>query len=293
MAERSPNFPTLSLPDAVDSIRAIYQREGRAKMPRLSAVRPLGYTSINGRSLGVLGALRAYGLLDGRGDDVRVSDDAITILNAPSDSVERKDALVRAFESPAAFALLRSKGDASPDTLKWHLIKANFRNEAADKLLKVYLESRDFVEASAGRLQFQAQEGGVAGNNRQKPRFGDLVRWENQGTVQFEDRKVIGFSDDRDWAFVEGSPTGVPVAELEVVERAPPAPPPPPTFPRQIPTLGTVQPYFVVQLGDGRTAIIEIKGGTPTPHHLAKLERFIQLQRELLADSEDDVSVAR
>src|SRR5690348_2777359 len=126
MADRSPNFPQLSLPDAIDAIRSIYQREGRSKMPRLSAVKPLGYSSMNGRSLRVLGALRAYNLLDGRGDDVRVSDDAITILNAPEGSPERKDALVRAFEGPAAFALLRSKGDASADTLRWHLIKANF-----------------------------------------------------------------------------------------------------------------------------------------------------------------------
>lgn len=150
MADRSPNFPSLSLGDAIDSIRLIYQREGRSKMPRLSAVKPLGYTSINGRSLSVLGALRAYGLLEGRGDDVKVSDDAITILNAPQDSDERREALLRAFEAPNAFVLLRAKGDASPDTLRWHLIKANFRDDSADKLLKVYLESRDLVNAAVG-----------------------------------------------------------------------------------------------------------------------------------------------
>jgi len=150
MAERSPNFPSMSLGEAIDAVRLIYQREGRAKMPRLSAVKPLGYSSINGRSLSVLGALRAYGLLEGRGDDVKISDDAITILNAPQDTDERRDALARAFEAPASFALLRAKGDASPDTLRWHLIKANFRDDAADKLLKVYLASRDLVNATVG-----------------------------------------------------------------------------------------------------------------------------------------------
>lgn len=150
MAERSPNFPQLSLGEAIDNIKLVYQREGRSKMPRLSAVKPLGYTSINGRSLGVLAALRAYGLLDGRGDDVRVSDDAITILNAPKGSSERGEALVRSFEGPPAFAVLRSKEEASAETLRWHLIKANFRDDAADKLIKVFLESRDLVNADVG-----------------------------------------------------------------------------------------------------------------------------------------------
>ncbi|WP_426167499.1 hypothetical protein [Sandarakinorhabdus sp. DWP1-3-1] len=158
MADRSPNFPQISLAEAIDNIRLVYQKEGRSKMPRLSALKPLGYTSINGRSLGILAALRAYGLIDGRGDDVRVSEDAITILNAPLDNPDRSEALVRAFEGPSAFALLRAKGEASPDTLRWHLIKSNFRDDAADKLLKVYLDSKELVNAQAAAYNFAHSE---------------------------------------------------------------------------------------------------------------------------------------
>jgi hypothetical protein len=150
MAERSPNFPAVSLVDAIGYARLISEREGRSRMPRLSAAKALGYSGLNGRSLGALGALRAYGLLEGRGDDVSLTQDAITILKAPEGSDERNDALRRVFESPSAFSLLRAKGEASPETLKWHLIKSNFRDEAADKLLKVYLASRELVNAEAG-----------------------------------------------------------------------------------------------------------------------------------------------
>ncbi|HEX8124463.1 MAG TPA: hypothetical protein VF548_02670 [Allosphingosinicella sp.] len=162
MADRSPNFPQIALGEAIDSIRVVYQREGRSKMPRLSAIKPLGYTSINGRSLGILAALRAYGLLEGRGDDVKVTDDAITILNAPAESSERKEALIRAFEAPAAFAILRAKGEASPDTLKWHLIKSNFRDDSAEKLLRVYLESKELVNAQVGTFDSTGAEQEIA-----------------------------------------------------------------------------------------------------------------------------------
>ncbi len=149
MVDRSPNFPSMSLGDAIEATRAVYQREGRSKMPRLSVVKPLGYTSINGRSLSVLGALKAYGLLDGRGDELRITDDGITIISAPQNSRDRQDALTRAFEAPAAFNLLRSQGsDASPETLRWHLVKSNFREDAADKLLRVYLDSRELVNSA-------------------------------------------------------------------------------------------------------------------------------------------------
>ncbi len=43
-----------------------------------------------------------------------------------------------------------------------------------------------------------------------------------------------------------------------------------------------------MKLGGGRVAFIEIKGGEATPRHLAKLERFIQLQKELIEDDDDE-----
>lgn len=150
MAERSPNFPSINLYDAIESVRAIYQSEGRSQMPRLSAAKALGYKSINGRSLSKLGALRAFGLLEGRGDDVKVSNIAITLLNAPKGSPEWRNAMLQAFQSPPAFALLADKEDASPGTLRWHLVKANFRDDAAERSVQVYLESRDLVNAELG-----------------------------------------------------------------------------------------------------------------------------------------------
>ena len=184
MADRSPNFPQIPLGEAIDNIRLVYQREGRSKMPRLSAIKPLGYTSINGRSLGILAALRAYGLLEGRGDDVRVSDDAITIINAPVDSAERKEALLRAFEAPPAFGLLRAKGDASPDTLKWHLIKSNFRDDAAERLLRVYLDSKELVNAHVGTYDSASPE---VVEDAPAPRGGGLMSdWSPEARARFE-----------------------------------------------------------------------------------------------------------
>lgn len=51
--------------------------------------------------------------------------------------------------------------------------------------------------------------------------IGDLVQWESGGILQFPTaRRVIKFSEDGEFAHVEGSNTGLPIDELEVIERA-------------------------------------------------------------------------
>jgi hypothetical protein len=154
MADRSPNFPSMSLGEAVDAIKKVHAAEGRAKAPRLSIVKPLGYTSMNGRSLSVLGALKAYGLLDGRGDEMRLSQEGFILANAPADSSEYREALLASFRAPAAFQQFTEEDDgASPDTLKWKLQKAGFQADAAERLVRVYREGRELVNAAKGTYE--------------------------------------------------------------------------------------------------------------------------------------------
>jgi hypothetical protein len=44
---------------------------------------------------------------------------------------------------------------------------------------------------------------------------GDYVQWESGGELRLpEARRINGFSEDNEWAFLDGSSTGVPVNEL-------------------------------------------------------------------------------
>ncbi len=54
------------------------------------------------------------------------------------------------------------------------------------------------------------------------PKVGDYVQWTNNGVDQFvEPRKIVGITDDGEYAYVEGSKTGAPMSELAVLD--PPA----------------------------------------------------------------------
>lgn len=147
---RSPNYPSINLGTAVEAIKEVYAKEKRAHFPRTSLAGHLGYTSINGRSLARIGAIRAYGLLDGREDDLSVSQTAIAILEAPDGSTDRAEAYRAAFLSPTIFKRIHDKyGDEtpSPETLRWWLTQQGYVGDAADKTLKSYLASLRVVNS--------------------------------------------------------------------------------------------------------------------------------------------------
>lgn len=83
----------------------------------------------------------------------------------------------------------------------------NFRNQLAEVKF-----NQNRPDANAGKEP--VMEGDV--------KVGDKVQWTSQGTDQFaEPRKIKSISEDGQYAFVEGSDTGIPVKELSITEVTP------------------------------------------------------------------------
>src|ERR1700739_4021079 len=84
--DKSPNCPKMSLSDALDSAKALYDKVGKSRIRREVAAGALGYAGLTGASLTVLGALNQYGLLDqNEAGLIGVSPLAIKILHPVSD----------------------------------------------------------------------------------------------------------------------------------------------------------------------------------------------------------------
>lgn len=168
---RSPNFPVIDLASAIDCVAKIYAKESRGKFPQLSAAKHLGYTSINGRSLGMFAALRAYGLLEGRGDDLVLTAEAIALIEAPKDSADRADALRKAFSGPTMFNRIQEQYPEPPsdETLRWWLIQQGFTADGAEKASEIFLESRKLVTLSPEVYTKAAPVGGGEATNALNP----------------------------------------------------------------------------------------------------------------------------
>lgn len=144
---RSPNYPALSLPDAVARVRDVHKAQQTTAEPRDVVVKHMGYGSTNGRALKSLSALVKYGLLEKDGSDgLKVSDRAMSIL-FPEDQVSKNLALRSAAMEPALYAGIfeRWEGRPSEDSLNAYLIRNGFNANSVDGVARAFYETYDLV----------------------------------------------------------------------------------------------------------------------------------------------------
>lgn len=151
--DRSPRYPSLSLREAVEKIGTLYEREKRAMVPAVVAVKSWGYNTLNGRSLTMLAAITQYGLLARQNNSVGISDDAFTIIEAPRTSRERQEVLLRCARSPGIFDDLLQRypnGLPSDETLRWDLKQKSFTDQGAEAAIACLRDTVSFVNLETG-----------------------------------------------------------------------------------------------------------------------------------------------
>jgi len=149
-APRSPSYPTSSLEDAIFKARQIYQKEHLSMMTPSLVAEAMGYTGVNGASLKAIASLKQYGLLEGRGDNVRLTKDAQTLAIDDPGSEDYKEALSRAACNPGVFSdiLRQFPGPASERNIAVFLDKQGYKPMAAALVAKHYKDSQALVSGN-------------------------------------------------------------------------------------------------------------------------------------------------
>jgi hypothetical protein len=143
----------MSLADAIERLRIIYDKQRRYPTTRDVLAKLLGYGGINGASATVLSALGKYGLLEGHGEQLRVSEMGQDLILHRSGDPEYDVALREAAFKPAFFRELR---DQYPDglphehSLRAMLIKRGFNPKVIDSAVRAYRDTIEFVSAETG-----------------------------------------------------------------------------------------------------------------------------------------------
>lgn len=151
---RSPNYPALSLKEALERVAKVHERERQHPAAKDVVIKGMGYNAVHGASLGALSAAVKYGLLeqDGRGKDYRVSDRALAILH-PHSPKEKAEALNEAARSPALFAELLDyfKGDLpSDDNLRAYLVRQGFTTSSLPSVIQSFRDTMELVTPISG-----------------------------------------------------------------------------------------------------------------------------------------------
>jgi hypothetical protein len=145
---RSPNYPALSLPEAMEKVAGIYRGLHNHAAPREVLTKEMGYAGLNGASATAISALRKYGLLDRAGEDLKVSERALRILH-PHSASERSEAIRDAAHEPVLFSELAERfPDKMPsdELLKNYLTRKGFAPAALSAVISAYRETSEMVE---------------------------------------------------------------------------------------------------------------------------------------------------
>jgi hypothetical protein len=147
---RSPNYPNYDLEGALMLAGKVYGKDGRNKVSREALASHLGHESLSGPALGKIGALRAYGLLEGSGDDMRLSEAAVAALKAPAGSEPHKTALLSLAIKPQLFQMIKAEYPhelPSKENLVFWLAKQGFNDVGAGIAANSYLKTMALVES--------------------------------------------------------------------------------------------------------------------------------------------------
>ncbi len=219
--QRSPNYPSISLPEAVERATKLYKADGRAGSPLHSAVQHFGFNRPHGTAMTLVSALRKYGLVEVENERVTLTQRAIDIIVFPDSDQRKTKALQSAALAPEIYYDLYSRYIVSGMLPSEQTLKAELEAGMKFNPRAVGDFVRDFKETLiyAGLLEEDGVTLLAVGGDGSKPpepiKAGDYVQWESAGVLQFaEPRRVRTLSEDGRFAFVDGSNTGVPLGEL-------------------------------------------------------------------------------
>lgn len=158
---RSPRYPAIGLPDAIQKARAVYDNDHRNKIRKELVATHMGYHSLNGASLGVISAVSKYGLLEGGVDSMNVTARAVDIFEHEVGHPQRVQAVREAAFEPELFKEVAAEfpGKVSDAAIRSYLItKLGFLPDAATNFVRSYRDTMLLVEAETAGYDSEESE---------------------------------------------------------------------------------------------------------------------------------------
>jgi hypothetical protein len=101
--QRSPNYPAVGLPYAVELVGRLIAKDGKAGAPLEAALKQMGFSGAHGTSKAVLSALRKFRLVDDQSGRIVPTTTAIDIVRFPAAHPRRVEAIRAAALSPTIY----------------------------------------------------------------------------------------------------------------------------------------------------------------------------------------------
>lgn len=236
---RSPPYPMFDLGKAIERATELHSKANAHAVGVQVLAEAWGMKSVDGKVWRTAASLIQYGLLQdsgtGKTRKFQITDAAKRIiLDTDPNSVKRKEAVWRAAIIPMIHTELWGKylsAEGLSDTvIKTHLTidreetgEAPYSPSAAEEVIATYRSTLAFAGLT-GSAKVSLQQEDTANDDTidlsevapAKAKVGDYVSWISAGVTQFERRQVEWVSEDNSHLRVFGSPTGIPMNQIEL-----------------------------------------------------------------------------
>lgn len=228
--QSSPRFPFISLSKALDRVEQLRKAASFGFAPVLDIRDVWGYGPKSSGGDQTVAALGYYGLIDehGSGSDrrIKISELGARYLRDERPEV-RRSLQEQMVQSPKAMKALWDlwKRDIPSDAIARSILKNDlaYSDSAAGQILSVYRDNLHYFPTGGSEelLDEKSQDGdreAVGDSNsasNMTVEVGDWVQWSPGGVDKFhKSRKVTWVDKESGFLRVEGSMTGVPLAEV-------------------------------------------------------------------------------
>ncbi|KFG90227.1 hypothetical protein BV98_002037 [Sphingobium herbicidovorans NBRC 16415] len=239
---RSPPYPMFDLGKAVERAKEVYSKANAHAAGVQVLAEAWGMKSVDGKVWRTAASLIQYGLMQdsgtGKNRKFQITDAAKRIiLDTSPDSQRRQEAIQNAALGPMIHRELWDRYNVasglSDTVIRTHLTidreeggEAPYSPAAADEVIATYratiayagLEDSTKVSPQQEDKADENEPGVTPAPRVPNVKVGDFVQWESGGVIQFEARKVDWVSEDGSHLRVFGSPAGIPMSEVELVD---------------------------------------------------------------------------
>ncbi|WP_186420622.1 hypothetical protein [Bosea sp. CS1GBMeth4] len=202
---RSPRYPIIGLRDAIEKAALVYRSDYRNKIPKEIVAQHIGYSGLNGKSLGIISALTKYGLLEGSRESMWATDRLVDIIEREKGDPDRVMAIKEASVAPEPFADIAKQfpEKASDQAIRAFLIsKRQYLPDSATRLIRSYRETQEVVDEEVGGYDSpEKQEGQPQMQPAQHSHPVPATREAASPAASFghETKRIAVEDDEREW----------------------------------------------------------------------------------------------
>lgn len=161
LGKRSPGYPIISLDEAIQKAKTLWDKDKNNPIPLVAAYEHLGYESKGGYAARIIAALKKFELISEKQSAIKLTEDAVDLALHDQSDERYKNIVKKLALKPGIYETIFNKYNGtipSYSTLKIELIKEHeFNPESVDNFINSFRKTIEFAGLAKQDMEGQGK----------------------------------------------------------------------------------------------------------------------------------------